>query len=203
MNQDLVTHFFCGHSMYAYFGLAKLLSIASDHDLKIIHKPMDLHEVMVASGSSAFEGRSREQLRYFFGVEARRWAAFRGVDWLGRIPTHHHKPYDRVNRLLISLQLRNVDMADLALRLLQSHWRDDADLTDESVFAEALSSLGLDPGAVIEGIGSREVAEIYSANSEEAKALSVMGSPTYFLDDEMFYGQDRLEMMEWRLNQAS
>lgn len=29
-----------------------------------------------------------------------------------------------------------------------------------------------------------------------------MGSPTYFLDDEMFYGQDRLEMMEWRLNQA-
>ena len=185
--------------MYAYFGFAKLLSIASAHDFKVIHKPMDLHDVMAAAGSSAFEERSKQQLRYFFGVEARRWAAFRGVEWLGRIPTHHHKPYDRVNRLLVSVQLQNVDMGDLALRLLRSHWRDDADLTDDSVFTEALDSLGIDPTAAIEGIASEEVAEIYSANTEEAKALSVMGSPTYFLDDEMFYGQDRLEMMEWRL----
>ena len=188
--------------MYAYFGFAKLLSIASAHDFKVIHKPMDLHDVMAAAGSSAFEERSKQQLRYLFGVEARRWAAFRGVEWLGRLPTHHHKPYDRVNRLLVSVQLQNVDMGDLALRLLRSHWRDDADLTDDSVFTEALDSLGIDPTAAIEGIASEEVAEIYSANTEEAKALAVMGSPTYFLDDEMFYGQDRLEMIEWRLNQA-
>lgn len=49
--------------MYAYFGFAKLLSIASAHDFKVIHKPMDFHDVMAAAGSSAFEERSKQQLR--------------------------------------------------------------------------------------------------------------------------------------------
>lgn len=61
--QGLVARFFSSHSMYAYFGFAKLLSIASAHDFKVIHKPMDFHDVMAAAGSSAFEERSKQQLR--------------------------------------------------------------------------------------------------------------------------------------------
>jgi len=43
---------------------------------------------------------------------------------------------------------------------------------------------------------SSDVRQIYQRNTEEAIARSVFGSPTYFLDGDMFYGQDRLEMME-------
>jgi 2-hydroxychromene-2-carboxylate isomerase len=201
MSIKTVTHFFSGHSMYAYFGFAKLLSLAEQHRLQIIHKPIDLHEVMIASGSSAFENRSKQQLSYFFGVEAKRWAAFRGVDWLGRIPTHHAKPYDRVNCLLISAQIQGIDIGELALRLLQSHWKEDTDLTDDTVFVEVLRSFDLDPEPIISSISAKEVTDIYRANTEQAKKWSALGSPTYFLGDEMYYGQDRLEMIEWLLNQ--
>jgi 2-hydroxychromene-2-carboxylate isomerase len=36
----------------------------------------------------------------------------------------------------------------------------------------------------------------YQANTDEAIRRSVFGSPTYFVDGDMFYGQDRLEMVE-------
>ena len=41
-----------------------------------------------------------------------------------------------------------------------------------------------------------EIAEIYGANTDEVIKRSVFGSPTYFVDGDMFYGQDHLEMVE-------
>jgi 2-hydroxychromene-2-carboxylate isomerase len=43
---------------------------------------------------------------------------------------------------------------------------------------------------------SPEVKTIYRANTDEAIRRSVFGSPTYFVDGDMFYGQDRLDMVE-------
>ena len=47
---------------------------------------------------------------------------------------------------------------------------------------------------------SKEVLDIYEANTEKAIEMSVFGSPTYVVDGDMFYGQDHLEMVEWALN---
>ena len=43
---------------------------------------------------------------------------------------------------------------------------------------------------------SSETQGIYAANTEEAIRRSVFGSPTYFVDGDMFFGQDRLELVE-------
>jgi 2-hydroxychromene-2-carboxylate isomerase len=54
--------------------------------------------------------------------------------------------------------------------------------------------LSLDPG-LLEAAMSTAIQTRHTANTEEAIARHVFGSPTYFLGDEMFYGQDRLEML--------
>ncbi len=41
----------------------------------------------------------------------------------------------------------------------------------------------------------------YQANTDEAMAIGVFGAPTYVFDRELFWGQDRLQMLEWRLTQ--
>ena len=41
----------------------------------------------------------------------------------------------------------------------------------------------------------------YQANTDEAMALGVFGAPTYVFDGELFWGQDRIDMLEWRLKQ--
>ena len=46
-----------------------------------------------------------------------------------------------------------------------------------------------------------EIRVLYAKNTEEAIQRSVFGSPTYFVDGDMFYGQGRLEMVEHVLQQ--
>ena len=54
---------------------------------------------------------------------------------------------------------------------------------------------------LIEAAASPKVRAVYEANTVEAMDRSVFGSPTYFVDGDMFYGQDRLEMVERALRQ--
>jgi 2-hydroxychromene-2-carboxylate isomerase len=41
----------------------------------------------------------------------------------------------------------------------------------------------------------------YQANTDEAIAIGVFGAPSYVFEGELFWGQDRLQMLEWRLTQ--
>ena len=52
------------------------------------------------------------------------------------------------------------------------------------------------PEPLFETAAGAEVGAIYEANTQEAVRRSVFGSPTYFVDGDMFYGQDRLELVE-------
>ena len=56
--------------------------------------------------------------------------------------------------------------------------------------------LDLDPTPLLDNALSPDVQRIYQANTEEAIQRSVFGSPTYFVDGDMFSGQDHLEMVE-------
>lgn len=63
------------------------------------------------------------------------------------------------------------------------------------------TGVGLDPEPLLAAALSDEVQAIYEANTVEAIERSVFGSPAYFVDGDMFYGQDRLEMVERALRQ--
>jgi 2-hydroxychromene-2-carboxylate isomerase len=80
--------------------------------------------------------------------------------------------------------------------MLEAHWRDDADLADAATLARIARGAGYAPEPLLEAAGSPEVRATYDANTEEAVRRSVFGSPTYVVDGDMFYGQDRLEMVE-------
>jgi 2-hydroxychromene-2-carboxylate isomerase len=85
--------------------------------------------------------------------------------------------------------------------MLEAHWRDDADLADGETLTRLANEVDLDPAPLLDAALSPEVAAIYLANTEEAISRSVFGSPTYFIDGDMFYGQDHLELAERALKQ--
>ena len=97
--------------------------------------------------------------------------------------------------------LQGVNVDRLAHCMLEAHWRDDADLADSATLTRLGKMAGVDPGPLLEGAPLPEVLGIYASNTEEAIARSVFGSPTYFVDGDMFYGQDHLEMVERALDQ--
>ena len=191
-----IEYFYSAHSAFAYLGSARLLEVAQATGRTIVHKPVDLLRVMVESGAGSTRERSDRHRAYYFGREIERWAEWRNIPVLTRMPTHHYNDTALCNGMLIAgiEQGRNVDQ--LAHRMLEAHWVEDADLADRDTLAGLAKEVDLDPEPLFEAALSPPVAAIYLANTEEAISRSVFGSPTYFVDGDMFYGQDHLELVE-------
>jgi 2-hydroxychromene-2-carboxylate isomerase len=172
------------------------MEIAAAAGRRIEHRPMDLNRVIAAVGSTPFRARSPAFRAYFFGREIKRWAEERNAPVMDGRPTHHDKDMTLPNCFLIAAIAQGQDIDRLAHALLEAHRRDDADLTDEAVLSALARSVGIDPAPLHDAATTDDIRAIYEANTDEAIARSVFGAPTYFVDGDMFYGQDRLEMVE-------
>ncbi len=190
-----IEYFYAAHSAFAYLGSKVLNDLAREHRATIIHYPMDLHLVMQKAGSTRFSDRSKAHVRYFFGTEIDRWAKSRNLPWLGRVPTHHHKSYTLANQFLVAAAHRGFDMDQLSHALLRAHWAQDIDLTDAKALEKVANAMDIDGHALLKHAHSDEVNNLLRQNTELAIERAVLGSPTYFVAGEMFYGQDRLDFV--------
>jgi len=195
-----IEYFFSAHSAFAYLGSARLKAIAEAAGAGIIYKPMDLHAVLEAIGRADFAGRPKAHKAYYFKREIDRWAEFRDAPVLGYRPTHHDNDTSLSNGMLIAGLQQGLDIGELAHAMLEGHWRYDADLDNRDTLASLAEKAGFEPVPLLAAALSEEIQSIYRANTRDAINRSVFGSPTYFVDGDMFYGQDRLELVERALN---
>lgn len=191
-DQKIIEYFYSAHSAYAYLGAWEVERIAAEAGAEIVHRPFDFAPVMDAAGGKRFAERTQAHIDYFFGREMVRWAELRGLPMIRHRPTFHDNPLALANGAIIAA---GADAGRLSRAILQAHWRDDADIADEGVIGRLASDLGLGGDDLIAAALSDEVQAQHQANTDEAIARSVFGSPTYFVGGDMFYGQDRLFMV--------
>ena len=196
-----IEYFYSAHSAFAYLGSARLMEICATHDCRLEHRPVALRSVIDGVGSQPVHQRTRAHVDYFFGRELERWAALRGVPIIDHRPTHHDNPLDLPNGMLIAAIEQQADVDRLAHAVLEAHWRDDADLAHIRTLTGIALSVDVDATPLLDAAMSKPVQDQHRANTAEAISRSVFGSPTYFLDGDMFYGQDHLEMLERALQQ--
>ena len=185
-------YFYSAHSAFAYLGAWELARIAKQASVEVVHRPFDFPPVMASTGSVSFRERSTAHVAYFFGRELVRWAEWRGLPILRNRPTYHDNPLTLPNGMIIA---SGADADVLSRAILQAHWRDDADIADASVLRALADEAGLDGAALIDAALSPAIQDQHKANTDEAIARNVFGSPTYFVDGDMFYGQDHLDMV--------
>ncbi|RLA45044.1 MAG: 2-hydroxychromene-2-carboxylate isomerase [Gammaproteobacteria bacterium] len=193
---SVIEYFYAAHSAYAYIGSVRFMQIATAAGRTIEHRPIDLNRVVNASGSVPFSERSPGHRAYFFSREMKRWSEQRGVSLMDHMPTHHGNDIALANGLLIAGLVQGLNIDSLAYALLAAHWTEDADLADPATLATITQQAGYAADPLLEAATDKQILDIYAANTEEAIERSVFGSPTYFVDGDMFYGQDRLEMVE-------
>lgn len=188
-----IEYFYSAHSAYAYLGAWELARIAEATGARVVHRPFDFRPVVAAAGGQPIDARTQPHMDYFFGRELRRWATWRELPILDIRPTYHDNPLALSNGAIIAAG-ENADV--LSRAILQAHWRDDADIADAGVIAGLAEEVGLDGAAITAAAMTAEIQAAHAANSAEAIARGVFGSPTYFVGGDMFYGQDRLMMVE-------
>ncbi|MEW9919244.1 2-hydroxychromene-2-carboxylate isomerase [Marimonas sp. MJW-29] len=192
-SEKTIEYFYSAHSAYAYLGAWELDRIATEAEAKVVHRPFDFGPVIAATGAKGFRERTQAHIDYFFGRDMYRWAEVRGLPMVRHRPTHHDNPLDLANGAIIAAgEHANV----LSRAILQAHWRDDADIADTGTLRRIAEEVGLDGEALMKAAKSDDVQAQHRANTDEAISRSVFGSPTYFVDGDMFYGQDHLFMVE-------
>jgi 2-hydroxychromene-2-carboxylate isomerase len=195
-----IEYFYSTRSIYAYFGARRIVELSRRFERPLIHRPIDLSKVVPAAGSQPFEQRGPRLKAYHFGREIERWSEYLGMP-VHVDPVHHYGDRTWSAGFVIAAQRLRLDVDGLHEAILRALWQDDRDIADPEMLAIIARNAGLDPAPLLAQAQSADVQAEFIRNSEDAIANGVLGSPTYVVDGDMFYGQDRLMMVERALQQ--
>jgi len=190
-----IEYFYSTRSIYAYFGAERVLALARRFGRRLVHHPVDLSKVVPAAGSMPFDQRSSAHKAYQFGREIERWSEYLGIPALVD-PKHHFGGRGFSAGVILAAQAAGADVDRLHVDMLRALWRFDRDLDSAEVLGELVTAVGADAATLLDAARSQPIQDAFVACTGRAIALGVPGSPTYVVDGEMFYGQDRLMMVE-------
>lgn len=186
-----IEFFFDVGSPATYLAWTQLPELARRQNARIVWRPMLLGGVFQATGNSSpatIEAKGNYSRKDF-----QRYAQRYGV-------TLKHNPYFPINTLQLmrgATALLGSDDFDPYLRaIFTAIWVDEQDMNQPEVVGQVLSRAGFDPTAVLQRISEPQVKEQLKATTAEAVTRGVFGAPTFFVGDQMFFGQDRLEFVE-------
>jgi 2-hydroxychromene-2-carboxylate isomerase len=190
-----IDYYYSTRSIYAHFGAQRIVDLARRFGRRLVHRPVDLSRVVPAAGSLPFDQRSNAHKAYQFGREIERWSEYLGIPALVD-PVHHFGDRTLSAGVILAAQAAGADVDRLHVDMLAALWRDDRDLSSAAVLESLVSGVGADAEAILEAARSAGVQAAFKQCTELAITHGVPGSPTYIVDGELFYGQDRLMMVE-------
>jgi 2-hydroxychromene-2-carboxylate isomerase len=192
-------------SPWAYLGGPQLQDIVRRHHVRLTLKPYDFQAVVPQTGGIPLKTRP-EPRRTYHALELARWRDHLGMP-LNLEPAHYPKGTasdPNWNKypgwMVIAAQLQGLDAQALSHALLRALWAEERNTADAAVRIAVADENGYD-GAALQALEQMpETQAIYRANSAEAVERGVFGAPTYILDEERFWGQDRLMFLDRALD---
>lgn len=192
----VVDYYMSTVSPWTYLGHEPFRAICRRHGAQINLRAMDLGKVFPASGGLPLKDRAPQRKAYRL-VELRRWRDFLGVP-LTIEPKFFPAPAEPSATVLLAvLERHGTETAlDFAGDVFRAMWAEERNVSEPATLSELLAARGLDAATLLAHARSAEVAARYIQNSQEAIARGVFGSPTYVYQDELFWGQDRLDFLD-------
>lgn len=184
-------------SPYAYLGGERLAEIAGRHGAAVRVKPVDLGVIFPKTGGLPLAKRAPERQAYRL-AELSRWSSFLGLK-LNLHPKHFPAPDALAAGLILAAAKAGHDALALANALGRAVWAEERDIADAGTLKEIAAAQGLNGDALLEAAQAPATLEERAKLTEEALALGVFGAPTYVVDGELFWGQDRLDFVDRKL----
>jgi 2-hydroxychromene-2-carboxylate isomerase len=195
-----VQYWFTLVSPWAYLGHGQFMDIVARHGLTVDWRPVNLANVFPETGGLPLPRRAPARQRYRI-MELQRWRDRRGVP-LRLHPKHWPFPVELADRTVIAIVRAGRDPSPFVLAAMRGVWFEERDLGDEATLAGLLGEAGFDGKAMLEAARAHEIGLAYEENARIAVAGDIFGSPTYVLDGEIFWGQDRLDLLDEALTKG-
>ena len=202
ITSNSVDYYFSVASPWSYLGSARFIELARRYALTVNVLPMDLPRVFAASGGLIY-GQRAPQRRAYRQLELARWRTLLGIR-LQLEPAFY--PVDRqpASCLLIAARQHMTQQTKsqpllLSHAILQAIWADDLNIADWSVLRQLADKTGYDGKLLINAAQSAAILAQYEHDTDRAIAAQIFGAPSYVVDGEIFWGQDRLDFVERKI----
>lgn len=197
-----IDYYLAPQSPWTYLGHQRFWDIARETGAQVNVLPVDLGgKVFPVSGGLPVQKRAPQRQAYRL-VELRRYSEWLGVPLVAE-PRFFPVSGDDAARLIIAVDLK--DGAEAAMRIagaaLRACWAEERNIADEAVLAALLKEQGL-PEARLDDAHTQRVHLRYEEDSQRAIDAGVFGAPSYVIDGDIYWGQDRLDFVERRLRAA-
>jgi 2-hydroxychromene-2-carboxylate isomerase len=175
----------------SYLAYKQLPKIASRHGARIIWTPILLGAVFKATGNAS-PAAVPAKARYMNRDMARFAKRYNVV-----LNFNTHFPVNTLSLMRGAVAYQTTDQFDLYVNaMFDAMWAHPRNLNDPGEVAHVLRDIGVSPDDFLARIERADVKEKLKANTEGAIARGVFGAPTFFVNGEMYFGQDRLDFVE-------
>jgi len=175
----------------SYLAYKQLPKIASRHGARIVWTPILLGAVFKATGNTS-PAMIPSKARYMNADLARFAKRYNVV-----LNFNTHFPVNTLSLMRGAVAYQPTSQFDIYVNaIFDAMWAHPRNLNDPGEVAHVLHDIGLRPEEFMARIEQVDVKEKLKANTEAAIARGVFGAPTFFVNGEMFFGQDRLDFVE-------
>lgn len=175
-------------SPYSYLANSRVSEAGGS---KLVYRPMFLGGVMQATGNQP--PGTLEVKEKYLQRDIARWAE--NYDIIYKRNPKFPQNTLKALRLAIVAQHDGI-FAEVHSALYTAMFVNEKDLSDDTVLGEIMKSVGLDEGKTFDRIAEQPIKDELKTNTGEAVKRGAFGAPTFFVGDEMFFGNDRFEFIK-------
>lgn len=180
-------------SPWAYFGAQQMVAVAQKHGARLVHRPI---RVIQANGGIPLRTRPDSRQQYH-EVELDRWRKHLGIPLNLKPKYYPCRTIETAAQAIIALQRAGHDASDFSFAIQRALWAENRDIADLATLKDiAASTVGPEAVELVREPQTPEVIAEWQGNLKEAESRGIFGTPTYVVDDELFWGQDRLDFVD-------
>ena len=179
-------------SPWSYLAIDRFNSLKERTGIQVNYLPIDVPSTFGNMGGlpPAKRHASRQRLRM---DELKRWSSYLNVP-MNFTPAFF--PADQTSAAAMVYAASGADAGILSDAILTAVWRDEKNIADTDTLAAIANESGLDGSALLAASTDERAQGKMMETTKAAHEKDVFGSPTYSVDGELFWGQDRLDFLE-------
>jgi 2-hydroxychromene-2-carboxylate isomerase len=190
-----VEYYYSVASPYAYLGVKKFQEIVKKYSLEVIEKPIDLvGTVFAETGGTPVPKRHPSRQKYRL-IEIERFGKKLNIN-INKQPKFFPPADPHKAALFTIASIKSGLSIDFGKEVLTKLWSEEKDISQDLVLEEVCNKFKLNFNEIKTAANSEEIKSIYLSNSNDAIAQGVFGAPSFIMNNELFWGQDRLDFLE-------
>ncbi len=199
MARQLDFYFDCS-SPWTYLAFHAIQPLAAEAAAEIVWKPILVGGVFNAVNQTVYDSRAKPNPRKqaYMLQDLGAWAKLYGLDIVFPPRVFPVNSVKCMRGAFVALD--EGKLVPYATAAFEAYWGNDLDIAQEAVLADIATRAGLERQHFFAGIETDSCKARLRANTDELIARGGFGSPTIFVGDQMFFGNDRMPLIKAALD---